>query len=100
MMVQLWLQLCEYGLPLLTVMLFLNVCLFLSLGGGGLVYGYGDDDLNRSEVVDIHQSGDEDSRDSNSVSSSVQDSPLGHDIFHVSPLLPVLLNSLARESCK
>uniref|UniRef100_A0A3B5KZF7 SAP30 binding protein n=1 Tax=Xiphophorus couchianus TaxID=32473 RepID=A0A3B5KZF7_9TELE len=35
---------------------------------GGLVYGYGDDDLNRTEDVQDKVSGNEDSRDSNSVS--------------------------------
>lgn len=35
---------------------------------GGLVYGYGDDDLNRTEEIDNKLSGDEDSRESNSVS--------------------------------
>ncbi|CAG5911758.1 unnamed protein product [Menidia menidia] len=33
---------------------------------GGLVYGYGEDDLNRTEDVEDKVSGDEDSRDSNS----------------------------------
>ncbi|XP_014825814.1 PREDICTED: SAP30-binding protein isoform X5 [Poecilia mexicana] len=33
---------------------------------GGLVYGYGDDDLNRTEDVEDKGSGNEDSRDSNS----------------------------------
>ncbi|XP_028990963.1 SAP30-binding protein isoform X3 [Betta splendens] len=35
---------------------------------GGLVYGYGDDDLNRTEDIDDKVSGDEESRESNSVS--------------------------------
>ncbi|XP_070783216.1 SAP30-binding protein isoform X4 [Enoplosus armatus] len=35
--------------------------------GGGLVYSYGDDDLNRVEDADDKGSGDEDSRESNSV---------------------------------
>lgn len=34
----------------------------------GLVYGYGEDDLNRTEDVEDKGSGNEDSRDSNSVS--------------------------------
>ncbi|XP_044035327.1 SAP30-binding protein isoform X2 [Siniperca chuatsi] len=34
--------------------------------GGGLVYSYGDDDLNRTEGADDKGSGDEDSRESNS----------------------------------
>ncbi|XP_072229464.1 SAP30-binding protein isoform X2 [Leuresthes tenuis] len=34
--------------------------------GGGLVYGYGEDDLNRTEDIDDKESGDEDSRESNS----------------------------------
>lgn len=51
-------------------------CLFLSIlslggRGGGLVYSYGDDDLNRTEGVDDKGSGDEDSRESNSVSIGV-----------------------------
>ncbi|XP_021172954.2 SAP30-binding protein isoform X4 [Fundulus heteroclitus] len=33
---------------------------------GGLVYGYGEDDLNRTEDVEDKESGNEDSRDSNS----------------------------------
>ncbi|XP_028990962.1 SAP30-binding protein isoform X2 [Betta splendens] len=33
---------------------------------GGLVYGYGDDDLNRTEDIDDKVSGDEESRESNS----------------------------------
>lgn len=36
--------------------------------GGGLVYSYGEDDLNRTEDVDDKLYEDEDSRESNSVS--------------------------------
>ncbi|KAG7236436.1 hypothetical protein INR49_000911 [Caranx melampygus] len=44
--------------------------------GGGLVYGYGDDDLNRTDDVDEKGSGDEDSRESN---SEMEDSDEGRD---------------------
>lgn len=37
-------------------------------GHAGLVYSYGEDDLNRTEDVEDKVSGDEDSRESNSVS--------------------------------
>lgn len=43
-------------------------CLSAEGRGGGLVYGYGDDDLIRTEAADDKGSGDEDSRESNSVS--------------------------------
>lgn len=36
------------------------------------MYGYGDDDLNRTEGPEEKESGDEDSRESNSVSISLQ----------------------------
>lgn len=41
-----------------------------SAGGrvAGLVYSYGDDDLNRTENIEDQESADEDSRESNSVS--------------------------------
>lgn len=47
---------------------------YVSLGGrgGSLVYGYGDEDLNRTEGPVDKGSGDEDSIESNSVSISVQ----------------------------
>lgn len=41
------------------------------------MYSYGDDDLNRTEVPDEKESGDEDSRESNSVSLPAQSSLLG-----------------------
>ncbi|XP_074519658.1 SAP30-binding protein isoform X4 [Halichoeres trimaculatus] len=43
---------------------------------GGLVYGYGDDDLNRTEDVEDKVSGDEDSRESN---SEMEESDEGRD---------------------
>lgn len=48
-----------------------SVSSYLSLEGrgGSLVYGYGDDDLNRTEAADDKGSGDEDSGESNSVST-------------------------------
>ncbi|XP_014895489.1 SAP30-binding protein isoform X3 [Poecilia latipinna] len=42
---------------------------------GGLVYGYGDDDLNRTEDVEDKGSGNEDSRDSNSASEEEKKDP-------------------------
>ncbi|XP_029977279.1 SAP30-binding protein isoform X3 [Sphaeramia orbicularis] len=38
--------------------------------GGGLVYSYGDDDLNRTEDIEDKGSADEDSRESNSISEA------------------------------
>ncbi|XP_035468480.1 SAP30-binding protein isoform X2 [Scophthalmus maximus] len=46
---------------------------------GGLVYGYGEDDLNRTEDIDDKVSGDEDSRESNSVSIEMEESDEGRD---------------------
>ncbi|XP_078019580.1 SAP30-binding protein isoform X2 [Epinephelus lanceolatus] len=43
--------------------------------GSGLVYGYGDDDLNRTEDADDKVSGDEDSRESNSISEAEKKDP-------------------------
>ncbi|XP_023129173.1 SAP30-binding protein isoform X2 [Amphiprion ocellaris] len=43
---------------------------------GGLVYGYGDDDLNRTEDIDDKESLDEDSRESN---SEMEESDEGRD---------------------
>ncbi|XP_041830011.1 SAP30-binding protein isoform X2 [Melanotaenia boesemani] len=43
--------------------------------GGGLVYSYGDDDLNRNEDADDKGSEDEDSRESNSVSEAEKKDP-------------------------
>lgn len=57
-------------------------CCLSSLGpGGSLVYSYGDDDLNRTEGADEKESGDEDSRESNSVSISLQKSLRNRIIF-------------------
>ena len=46
---------------------------YMSLGGrgGSLVYGYGDEELNRTEAPVEKVSGDEDSIESNSVSISI-----------------------------
>ncbi|XP_063749998.1 SAP30-binding protein isoform X4 [Eleginops maclovinus] len=41
---------------------------------GGLVYSYGDDDLNRTEDAEDKVSGDEESRESNSVSIEMEES--------------------------
>uniref|UniRef100_A0A3Q1F4G6 SAP30 binding protein n=1 Tax=Acanthochromis polyacanthus TaxID=80966 RepID=A0A3Q1F4G6_9TELE len=43
--------------------------------GGGLVYGYGDDDLNRTEDIDDKESVDEDSRESNSIPEAEKKDP-------------------------
>ncbi|KAM6898462.1 SAP30-binding protein isoform 2-T2 [Lycodopsis pacificus] len=40
--------------------------------GSGLVYSYGDDDLNRTEGAEVKVSADEDSRESHSVSTGAQ----------------------------
>ncbi|XP_070783213.1 SAP30-binding protein isoform X2 [Enoplosus armatus] len=48
--------------------------------GGGLVYSYGDDDLNRVEDADDKGSGDEDSRESN---SEMDESDEGRDVDDV-----------------
>lgn len=45
--------------------------------GGSLVYRYGEDELNRTEEVEEKPSGDEDSRDSNSVSVWTQSQGAG-----------------------
>uniref|UniRef100_A0A8D2ZQI0 SAP30 binding protein n=1 Tax=Scophthalmus maximus TaxID=52904 RepID=A0A8D2ZQI0_SCOMX len=42
---------------------------------GGLVYGYGEDDLNRTEDIDDKVSGDEDSRESNSIPEAERKDP-------------------------
>ncbi|XP_054860843.1 SAP30-binding protein isoform X3 [Amphiprion ocellaris] len=42
---------------------------------GGLVYGYGDDDLNRTEDIDDKESLDEDSRESNSIPEAERKDP-------------------------
>ncbi|XP_035998388.1 SAP30-binding protein isoform X3 [Fundulus heteroclitus] len=42
---------------------------------GGLVYGYGEDDLNRTEDVEDKESGNEDSRDSNSTPDAEKKDP-------------------------
>lgn len=60
------------GLVIFTVVF---LCLLLSLPSegpvGGLVYGYGEDDLNQTENLEEKVSGDEDSRESNSVSITI-----------------------------
>lgn len=45
------------------------------------MYSYGDDDLNRTEGPEEKESGDEDSRESNSVSISLQKSLLEIGFF-------------------
>lgn len=45
------------------------------------MYSYGDDDLNRTEGADEKESGDEDSRESNSVSMSLQKSLKNRILF-------------------
>lgn len=45
------------------------------------MYSYGDDDLNRTEGPDEKESGDEDSRETNSVSISLQKSLLEIGFF-------------------
>uniref|UniRef100_A0A3Q2QW33 SAP30 binding protein n=1 Tax=Fundulus heteroclitus TaxID=8078 RepID=A0A3Q2QW33_FUNHE len=42
---------------------------------GGLVYGYGEDDLNRTEDVEDKESGNQDSRDSNSTPDAEKKDP-------------------------
>ena len=62
--------LCLFWLSdICVVCLWSSICSCLSLGrGGGLVYGYGDDDLTRIEDPDDKVSGDEESGESISVS--------------------------------
>lgn len=45
------------------------------------MYSYGDDDLNRTEGPEEKESGEEDSRESNSVSISLQKSLLERGVF-------------------
>uniref|UniRef100_A0A3Q0SJC5 SAP30 binding protein n=1 Tax=Amphilophus citrinellus TaxID=61819 RepID=A0A3Q0SJC5_AMPCI len=54
---------------------------------GGLVYSYGDDDLNRTENPEDQESADEDSRESNSVSAHV----------YFSVFLPALFSEKVRN---